>query len=74
MTPPPALLTLLCLCTGAPRLLQAIAQDGVIPFLRLFSVTTKRGEPFRALLLTGCISFIGVSIGNLDYVAPIITM
>ncbi|XP_076449230.1 solute carrier family 12 member 4-like [Babylonia areolata] len=60
--------------TGAPRLLQAIAQDGVIPFLGVFSVTTKRGEPFRALLLTVFISFIGVSIGNLDYVAPIITM
>ncbi|KAK7498877.1 hypothetical protein BaRGS_00009969 [Batillaria attramentaria] len=60
--------------TGAPRLLQAIAQDGVIPFLRLFAVTTKRGEPFRALILTGFISLIGVSIGNLDYVAPIITM
>ncbi|CAL1529351.1 unnamed protein product [Lymnaea stagnalis] len=60
--------------TGAPRLLQAIAKDGVIPFLHVFSVTTKRGEPFRALLLTVFISEIGVLIGNLDYVAPIITM
>ncbi|XP_059170350.1 solute carrier family 12 member 4-like isoform X3 [Physella acuta] len=60
--------------TGAPRLLQAIAKDGVIPFLRVFSVTTKRGEPFRALLLTAFISEIGILIGNLDYVAPIITM
>ncbi|XP_025076500.1 solute carrier family 12 member 4-like isoform X4 [Pomacea canaliculata] len=60
--------------TGAPRLLQAIAQDGVIPFLSVFSVTTKRGEPFRALVLTVFIAFIGVCIGVLDYVAPIITM
>ncbi|KAJ8303240.1 hypothetical protein KUTeg_019636 [Tegillarca granosa] len=35
--------------TGAPRLLQAIAMDGVLPFLNVFSVTTKRGEPFRAV-------------------------
>lgn len=60
--------------TGAPRLLQAIANDGVIPFLKFFSVTTKRGEPFRALLLTVAISEIGILIANLDVVAPVITM
>ena len=64
-----------CLSTpGAPRLLQAIAMDGVIPFLNFFSVTTKRGEPFRALLLTLAISEIGILIANLDLVAPVITM
>ncbi|KAI0215201.1 Solute carrier family 12 member 6 [Lamellibrachia satsuma] len=60
--------------TGAPRLLQAIASDGVIPFLNIFSVTTKKGEPMRALLLTATISEIGVLIASLDYIAPIITM
>ncbi|XP_013394889.1 solute carrier family 12 member 6 isoform X4 [Lingula anatina] len=60
--------------TGAPRLLQAISKDGIIPFLKIFSVATKRGEPLRALLLTACITEIGILIGNLDYVAPIITM
>lgn len=60
--------------TGAPRLLQAIATDGVIPVINIFSVTTKRGEPFRALLLTLLISEIGICIANLDHVAPIITM
>ncbi len=60
--------------SGAPRLLQAIAADGVIPFLNLFSVTTKKGEPLRALLLTAAISEIGVLIASLDYIAPIITM
>ncbi len=60
--------------TGAPRLLQAIAQDGVIPFLNVFAVTTKKGEPFRALLLTACISELGVLVASLDYIAPIITM
>ena len=62
------------LSTGAPRLLQAIANDGVIPFLKFFAVTTKRGEPFRALLLTVAISEIGILIANLDMVAPVITM
>ncbi|ESO89777.1 hypothetical protein LOTGIDRAFT_124507 [Lottia gigantea] len=60
--------------TGAPRLLQAIAKDNVIPFLNIFGATTKKGEPFRALLLTAVISEIGILIASLDYVAPIITM
>ncbi|KAK3754150.1 hypothetical protein RRG08_024223 [Elysia crispata] len=60
--------------TGAPRLMQAIAKDGVIPFLRVFSVTSKKGEPVRALLMTCFISELGILVGNLDYVAPIITM
>ncbi|XP_033755337.1 solute carrier family 12 member 6-like isoform X2 [Pecten maximus] len=60
--------------TGAPRLLQAISSDGVIPFLKVFSVTTKRGEPFRALIMTVFISEIGILIASLDDVAPIITM
>jgi potassium/chloride transporter 4/5/6 len=59
---------------GAPRLLQAIASDGVIPFLNVFAVTTKKGEPFRALLLTAAISELGVLVASLDYIAPIITM
>jgi potassium/chloride transporter 4/5/6 len=37
-------------------------------------VTTKSGEPFRALLLTAAISEIGILIASLDYIAPIITM
>ena len=59
---------------GAPRLLQAIAADGVIPFLNIFAVTTKKGEPFRALMLTAAISECGVLVASLDYIAPIITM
>ncbi|KAL3859055.1 hypothetical protein ACJMK2_009291 [Sinanodonta woodiana] len=60
--------------TGAPRLLQAIAKDGVIPIINIFAVTTKRGEPFRALLLTAVISELAILIASLDIVAPIITM
>lgn len=60
--------------TGAPRLLQAIARDNIIPFLNVFGVSTKRGEPARALLLTACLSELGILIASLDYIAPIITM
>ncbi|KAG1712135.1 Solute carrier family 12 member 4 [Nymphon striatum] len=60
--------------TGAPRLLQAISKDNIIPFLNFFSVSSAKGEPLRALVLTACISEIGILIGSLDNVAPIITM
>ena len=60
--------------TGAPRLLQAIAADGVIPILNPFSVTNKKGEPKRALYLTAIIAECGVLLANVDHIAPIITM
>ena len=65
------LINLLC---SAPRLLQAIARDNLIPFLNIFAHGSKSGEPTRALVLTACISEIGILIANLDSVAPIITM
>lgn len=40
--------------TGAPRLLQAIARDDIIPVLSPFRVSSSRGEPTRALILTLC--------------------
>lgn len=60
--------------SGAPRLLQAIAADGIIPFLSPFAVKSKKGEPIRALLLTASIAECGVLLANVDYIAPIITM
>ncbi|KAJ3594177.1 hypothetical protein NHX12_006508 [Muraenolepis orangiensis] len=42
--------------TGAPRLLQAIAKDNIIPFLRVFGCGKANGEPTWALLLTGIIA------------------
>lgn len=33
--------------SGAPRLLQSIAKDDVLPFLRPFQVLTRWNEPFR---------------------------
>uniref|UniRef100_A0A3Q3XFI9 Uncharacterized protein n=1 Tax=Mola mola TaxID=94237 RepID=A0A3Q3XFI9_MOLML len=60
--------------TGAPRLLQAIARDGIIPFLRVFGHGKVNGEPTWALLLTASICEIGIIIASLDSVAPILSM
>lgn len=49
--------------TGAPRLLQAIARDEIIPFLAPFAVSSKRGEPTRALVLTLFICQGGILLG-----------
>ncbi|XP_049289960.1 solute carrier family 12 member 4 isoform X1 [Anopheles funestus] len=60
--------------TGAPRLLQAIAKDGIIPFLEPFAVSSKRGEPTRALILTLLICQCGILLGNVDLLAPLLSM
>ncbi|KAL8176455.1 UNVERIFIED_CONTAM: hypothetical protein K2H54_034777, partial [Gekko kuhli] len=60
--------------TGAPRLLQAIAKDNIIPFLRVFGYSKANGEPTWALLLTAGIAELGILIASLDMVAPILSM
>uniref|UniRef100_A0AAR2L9X8 Solute carrier family 12 member 5a n=1 Tax=Pygocentrus nattereri TaxID=42514 RepID=A0AAR2L9X8_PYGNA len=60
--------------TGAPRLLQAIARDGIVPFLRIFGHGKANGEPTWALLLTAFICESGILIASLDSVAPILSM
>ncbi|KAL1522216.1 hypothetical protein AB1Y20_021853 [Prymnesium parvum] len=56
---------------GAPRLLQAIANDSLMPILTRFG---GKGEPRLALLLTTCICALCVATGRLEAIAPIITM
>ncbi|KAK2085297.1 hypothetical protein P7K49_036597 [Saguinus oedipus] len=60
--------------TGAPRLLQAIAKDNIIPFLRVFGHGKVNGEPTWALLLTALIAELGILIASLDMVAPILSI
>ncbi|XP_051723489.1 solute carrier family 12 member 7 isoform X2 [Ctenopharyngodon idella] len=60
--------------TGAPRILQAIARDGIMPFLQVFGHSKANGEPTWALLLTAAICEIGILIASLDAVAPILSM
>ncbi len=59
--------------TSAPRLLQAVAKDDVIPFLKPLA-TSFRGEPFRALMVTLCLCECGILLGNVDYLTPLIAM
>ena len=60
--------------SSAPRLLQAIANDNLISFLRFFKRTGLNGEPSYALILTALLAECGVLIASLDLVAPILTM
>ncbi len=59
--------------TSAPRLLQAVAKDDVIPFLKPLA-QSWRGEPFRALLVTLFLCECGILLGNVDYLTPLIAM
>ena len=60
---------------GAPRILQAFARDNVFGRLRWFDRASGRsGEPRRAIVLTFLIAQTGILAGDLDTVAPVITM
>ena len=58
---------------GAPRLLAAIGRDRLIPQLAFFDPPAGQ-EPRRAVLLTAMLSFAVTMIGELNLVAPFITM
>jgi len=62
----------------APRTLQALAADRIIPFTfitRWLSMGKgKNGEPFNASIITAMLALFFVSIGNVDFVAKIISM
>ncbi|MDI9431804.1 MAG: amino acid permease [Sedimentisphaerales bacterium] len=60
---------------GAPRILQAFARDKVFRPLRWFGRGSQcRDEPRRAIVLTFLIAQVGILAGDLDTVAPVITM
>lgn len=59
---------------GAPRILQGIASDGVIPCFHRFAKLSARGEPETAIIFTLAIAELAVLIGNLDFIAPILTI
>ncbi len=62
----------------APRTLQALAADKVLPSLHLnrwlAAGKGKNNEPFHATLVTGSIALVIVLLGNVDSVARIISM
>lgn len=60
---------------GAPRILQAFARDEVFQSLRFFAVGSGvSNEPRRACVLTFGIAQVCIVLGDLDAIAPIITM
>lgn len=60
---------------GAPRILQAFARDNVFRPLRYYAAGSgKNSEPRRAIALTFAISQVAVMLGDLNAIAPIITM
>lgn len=60
---------------GAPRILQAIARDRIFNIFNIFIPGSKKtGEPRRAIILSFIIAEIGVLLGDLNMIAPIITM
>jgi solute carrier family 12 (potassium/chloride transporter), member 4/6 len=58
---------------GAPRTLQALADDGVVP--KLFGKTSGKSEdPKIATLITFVIALMGVYFGSINIIAPMLTM
>lgn len=61
---------------GAPRVLQALARDGVLPnFLKwLGKGSGQQSEPKLGTLVTMGVALVAVALGDLDVIAPILTM
>ena len=60
---------------GAPRILQALARDRIFKRLNPFAVGSgPSNEPRRAVVATFVIAELGILVGELDLIAPIITM
>jgi solute carrier family 12 (potassium/chloride transporter), member 4/6 len=58
---------------GAPRLLQAVAKDDLIPILRPLS-KSYRGEPVPAIFLTLLICECGILIADVDKLTALLSM
>ncbi len=60
---------------GAPRILQAFARDDIFDWIKIFSQGSgKSNEPRRATILTFLIAQGGILLGDLNAIAPVITM
>ena len=60
---------------GAPRILQSIAQDRLFTVLIPFAKGTGPQEnPRRALVLAAAVAMLTVGLGELDLVAPVVSM
>ncbi len=59
---------------GAPRVMQALAEQKTLPFHSFFAVKSKTNEPRNAIIFTGIIIETALIFGNLDFLASLITM
>lgn len=61
---------------GAPRVLQALARDGVLPgYLRWLGYGSKKDDtPRYGTVFTMILALVAVYFGNLNLIAPILTM
>ena len=59
---------------GAPRILQALAEQKTVPFSDVFAKKTKANEPRNAIIFTGIVIVLALIPGNLDALATLITM
>ena len=59
---------------GAPRILRALGEHGIVPFGDWLVGGPKDGEPRRAILITAAIIACGLGLRDLNTIAPLITM
>ncbi|MFP4037805.1 MAG: amino acid permease, partial [Desulfobacteraceae bacterium] len=60
---------------GAPRILQSLSADRIFPFLLPFAKGAgSRNNPRRGVLLSGSIALVTIGLGNLNVVAPVVSM
>jgi len=60
---------------GAPRILQSLSADRIFPFLQPFAKGVgPTGNPRRGVLLAGGIALFTIALGNLNLIAPIVSM
>eukprot|EP00770_Monocercomonoides_exilis_P000534 MONOS_531.1-p1 / transcript=MONOS_531.1 / gene=MONOS_531 / organism=Monocercomonoides_exilis_PA203 / gene_product=Cation-Chloride Cotransporter (CCC) Family Protein / transcript_product=Cation-Chloride Cotransporter (CCC) Family Protein / location=Mono_scaffold00008:194801-199576(-) / protein_length=1277 / sequence_SO=supercontig / SO=protein_coding / is_pseudo=false len=57
--------------SSAPRVLQAVANDGTVPFLKIFQ---SKGEPRRAMVFTFIVAAAIICVGELNVATPLISL
>lgn len=59
---------------GAPRILQALSQHGILPASHFFVRQSKNGEPRNAIWFSALIVAMALMLRDLNSIAPLITM
>ena len=60
---------------GAPRILQSLAADRIFPYLFFFAKgAATSNNPRRAVILAAGIAYITIALGNLNVIAPVVSM